>query len=890
MPSWHGSRPRRGCSSARQPETGKTIIAEAALFEALHTGKTAYYTTPLIALTEQKFREMQTAAVRWGYSADDVGLVTGNRRVNPDARILVVVAEILLNRLLHPEAFDFKDVSAVVMDEFHSFNDPERGVVWELSLALLPAHVRLLLLSATVGNTPEFRIWLRQSHGRLIDLVQSTERKIPLTFQWVGDQLLSEQLEEMASGDDQQRRTPALLFCFNRAECWNVAELLKGKSLLADGQKKQLADAIEQWDWSLGAGPKLKPILMRGVGVHHAGLLPKYRRRVEELFQQKLLSVCVCTETLAAGINLPARSVVLTTLMKGPPGKQKVVDPSNAHQMFGRAGRPQFDDAGYVYVLAHEDDVKYARWKQQYDQIPEDARDPQLIQAKKRLKKKMPKHRDGVQYWTEQQFDKLVESPPAKLASRGELPWRLLAYLLTISPEVNKLREFVRKRLLDDAGRERAVEQLHRMLLTLWAAGDIDLQPLPSIELKRERRPLVPTLDELVTSGDQPSNEPATGDGDQSAVAEASSGEAIEDDAFGIGVGDDDRDSDKAAASSEGAIPVSAGDLTGASRSHATEDAEEIDGSAGIEDADDASGPASQGTFGALLQEALQDVVATGTAKGKPGTLSAAAKRLIEQSATKEVEAKVEYVPDRAYPNESLGDLLVFRGVNPLYGRYLTHVLGIASKEERVQAIESVLELPGSLLSQVRVPPPEVMPPGPLARQWLDREIVARGLASHEDLYPKSFEEEDDPLKKFGGPRRRFAIPLADKLRMLFDSEYRGVSGLNITPCWVVGDLLQFHGDFQKYVTSRDLTRQEGLIFRHLLRMILVCEEFAQLTPPGLTANEWQSELREILTSARTPAVVLIPRAPTSCWRTCTSPPTLSTSTKPSSHRCYRRF
>src|SRR5258708_29837330 len=119
---------------------GKTLIAHAALFEALHRNTVAYYTTPLIALTEQKFREMQALAVRWGFKADDVGLVTGNRSVNPNARVLVVVAEILLNRLLHPDGFDFSKVSAVVMDEFHSFADPERGIVWELSLAMLPAH------------------------------------------------------------------------------------------------------------------------------------------------------------------------------------------------------------------------------------------------------------------------------------------------------------------------------------------------------------------------------------------------------------------------------------------------------------------------------------------------------------------------------------------------------------------------------------------------------------------------------------------------------------------------------------------------------------------------------------------------------------------------------
>ncbi len=331
--------------------TGKTVIAEAALFEALHTGKTAYYTTPLIALTEQKFREMQQAAVRWGFPEESVGLVTGNRCVNGDAQVLVVVAEILLNRLLHPEAFDFSRVATVVMDEFHSFADPQRGVVWELSLAMLPPHVRVLLLSATVGNAAEFIVWLSRSLDRKVQLIQSTERKIPLTYQWVGDQLLSEELEVMADGDETTRRTPALVFCFNRDECWSVAEQLKGKSLLADGQQKRLVEHLARHDWSKGAGPKLKQILQRGVGIHHAGILPKYRRVVEDLFQHKLLSVCVCTETLAAGINLPARSVMLTTLMKGPPGEKKLIDPSSAHQMFGRAGRPQFDTHGYVYAL-----------------------------------------------------------------------------------------------------------------------------------------------------------------------------------------------------------------------------------------------------------------------------------------------------------------------------------------------------------------------------------------------------------------------------------------------------------------------------------------------------------------------------------------------------------
>src|SRR6516162_398384 len=393
--------------------TGKTLIAQAALFEALHTGKVAYYTTPLIALTEQKFQEMQASAVRWGFSADDVGLVTGNRRVNPSARILVVVAEILLNRLLHPEGFDFTGVSAVVMDEFHSFADAQRGIVWELTLSMLPAQVRLL--SATVGNAAEFVNWLDRCHGRKVELVESKERKVPLTYKWVPDQFLSEQLVLMAKGDGHTRTTPALVFCFNRDECWSVAEQLKGLPLLSEEQKARLHAEVNKLDWTQGVGPKIRQMLHRGVGVHHAGMLPKYRRVVEDLFQRKLLAAVICTETLASGINLPARSVVLSSLVKGPFGKERLVDASTAHQIFGRAGRPQYDDRGYVFALAHEDDVKILRWKEKYDAIPEDTRDPNLIKAKKLLKRKKPQRSETIQYWTEGQFKQLQAAPPGKL-------------------------------------------------------------------------------------------------------------------------------------------------------------------------------------------------------------------------------------------------------------------------------------------------------------------------------------------------------------------------------------------------------------------------------------------------------------------------------------------
>jgi superfamily II DNA/RNA helicase len=758
--------------------TGKTLIAEAALFEALHTGKRAYYTTPLIALTEQKFREIQDAAVRWGFRAEDIGLVTGNRRLNPDAPVLVVVAEILLNRLLHPGEFGFGEVFAVVMDEFHSFNDPERGAVWELSLAMLPAHVRLLLLSATVGNAVDFVLWLRGSHGRRVQLVQSTDRKVPLQFHWVGDRLLNEQLEAMAEGTEQSHRTPVLLFCFNRSECWSVAEQLKGKSMLREGQKKLVEDAVKHWDWSGGAGPKLKSILLRGVGVHHAGLLPKYRRRVEELFQQKLLSVCVCTETLAAGINLPARSVVLTTLMKGPPEKKKLIDASSAHQMFGRAGRPQFDDQGYVFCMAHEDDVRMARWKVQYDQIPEDTKDPNLIRAKKKLKKKMPKRSPNIQYWNEAQFLKLVEAPPGKLASRGVLPWRLLAYLLMISPDVERLRKFVNRRMMDPRQLEAAQKRLTQMLITLWSQHFIELVPEPP---GVERRPRLIPPGRIHDEG-QPKAD-------------------VEQD-FGDGLPDDDSS------------------LRGGRTDSEVESV-----------ADPASEPPLRGSFGVLLQEALS----AGGPAGTPEVKSRAGQNV----PTEPVGERDEYLPERALPTDRLPILLHFRSVNPLHGMFLIEQLGIADEAERIQALESVLEIPGSVFLDVKAPGPDELPPGPLATNWLDPLLIERGLATAAEIDPLKQDED-----AYGRQRSR-GLLLGDKLQRIFDSEYGNVGPLRTSPVWIAGELLRFGGDFQKLVTSKDLTKQEGIIFRHLLRFILLSGEFANLTPPGVDSGDWRNWLRD---------------------------------------------
>ena len=692
--------------------TGKTLIAEAALFEALRTGQRAYYTTPLIALTEQKLRELQVSVQRWGYSENDVGLITGNRRVNPDAPILVVVAEILFNRLLHDGKFDGERVAAVVMDEFHSFNDPERGVVWELTLGLLPRNVRMLLLSATVGNPYEFVRWLATSHQRRLELVQSNDRKVPLTFHWIGDQLLSDQLEEMAQGDDKTRRTPTLVFCFNRELCWSTAEQLKGKKLLVDGQQAALVEALDGHDWSQGAGPKIRQLLMRGVGVHHAGVLPKYKRIVEDLFQRKLLTVTVCTETLAAGINLPARSVLLPSLLKGPPKKKRLLDASAAHQMFGRAGRPQFDVEGHVYGLAHEDDVKIGRWRTKFDQIPADTKDPGLRKAKKALKKKMPTRRATQQYWEESHFTRLINAEPGKLQSRGALPWRLLAYLLEAIPDITQVRELIRRRLVEGRQQEVGQRELDSMLLTLWRAGYVDLEPEP----------------------------PAT--------------EAVN------AVPDTDR-------------------VTAASLEVPDGSAEEV----------------------------------------KPTPYQAVTVR----------------------PRPELSQLLLFRGTHPLFGVFLIKHLGIADRYERIQAMESVLAMPRSIGPQVWVPGHDELPPGPLATLRLDVQLLQMGLVNPAELSAEHDADDDEETAFDEGGGR--VLTLAEKLRLLFDFEFPSVHGVNTVPVWVAGELLEWGGDFNKYITGKRLQKQEGVIFRHLLRLLLLLGEFSQLTPPDVDSAEWRADL-----------------------------------------------
>lgn len=966
--------------------TGKTLIAEAAVYEALQTGQRMYYTTPLIALTDQKFRELRESAVRWGFSEDDIGLVTGNHKVNPGAKVLVVVAEILFNRLLHPEEFDdFRDVQSVVMDEFHNFNDAERGIVWEFSLALLPQHVRLLLLSATVGNAVQFANWLEYEHHHKLEVVQSDVRKVPLVFQWVGDQTLVEEIQLLCLGNEDERMTPTLVFCFNRDECWRVAEEIRGKELVTPETRSRLMGELGRFDFSQGAGPKLKQILVRGVGVHHAGILPKYRRIVEYLFQQKLLAVCTCTETLSAGINLPARSVVLPSIMKGPAGKQTMLEPGTAHQIFGRAGRPQYDTQGHVFVLAHEDDVEILRWQEKFNRLPADSKDPKILAEKKALKKKQPKRNPNLQYWTEQQFLKLKNAPAGNLESKGLVPWRMLAYMLKASPEVTRLRELVQKRLLFGRKQEAGQKDLDRMLGTLWSAGYVRLEPeppaewfpslprpdvervrpkvshevpaettaentaetlvetsveavqetpqelvaetsaetpkleiqtvkkpdqkkgVPSLEMwkaTRDREKGVPDLNVPKAAKKHVSKPKQTGFGaglfddlmeeppvpgpeeDEVAKRRALKPQALFDVktpvskpaeihktvapapkksmGFGFGLEDEPEPSEdvkpeQKPETKEETKEAPAGDLLAgltfggglvqSAKPKKTSEPAKPAAPAPVQPASEsrpqlAAEPKPQPTAESKLSTPAEPPKPEPEPAKKPWVFVNGA-AVLALSVEKPEEEKPVYLPKRAIPTPEMEPMAQLRGIHPIFGTWILNFLPHADRKERLQAFESILELPSSLGPAIRVPYQEDLPRGRLAVGWLDGRLLDLGLATEAELIALTPAERKE--RREAGLEPVFTLTFAEKLYRLFLHENPLVTDLKVWPCWVAGEVLRFNGKFNQYISAKGLQKQEGMIFRHLLRLVLLLGEFLEVPLPTGDPDEWRGDLEEII-------------------------------------------
>jgi hypothetical protein len=389
--------------------TGKTLMAKAALFRAFHRRESAVYTTPLRALTEEKYRELGA-----DFGEGNVGFATGDYKVNREAPIQVEVAEILWNRIVADKAVAPAEV--VVMDEGHYFNDPERGYVWEQSIIGLDPRVQLVILSATVGHAEKFCQWAEVTRRVPLELIESRERKIPLVHEF-REEMLIETVKGLAHAGD----VPAIVFVFGREQCFEVARLLKScRRFTTDEEKAQVEKLCDEALLPSGAAKELRPLLTHGIGVHHAGILPRYKQLVEQLALERLIKFVVSTETIAAGINLPAKTVVFPSLRKFIKKEPRIITAAEYHQMSGRAGRPQFDDKGLAITLAPEQIVSDLK-KELKDAANRPAFDEMKVKRSVYGRARMDAQKHGDLIWTPELHAELVQGEPAELRSKTKI-------------------------------------------------------------------------------------------------------------------------------------------------------------------------------------------------------------------------------------------------------------------------------------------------------------------------------------------------------------------------------------------------------------------------------------------------------------------------------------
>ncbi|MBA3394792.1 MAG: DEAD/DEAH box helicase [Deltaproteobacteria bacterium] len=389
--------------------TGKTLMAKAALHAAMGRGQRAIYTTPLRALTEEKYRELCA-----DFGDENVGFATGDYKVNREAPIQVEVAEILWNRIVADKHVSPAEI--VVMDEGHYFNDPERGYVWEQSIIGLDPRTQLVILSATVGRPEQFCHWVELTRRIPMALVESRERKVPLTHEFREDMMI-ETVRELAHKGD----VPAIIFVFGREQCFEVARLIKScRRFTTDEEKAKVEAMCDEALLPSGAAKELRPLLAHGIGIHHAGILPRYKQLVEALAVERLIKFVVSTETIAAGINLPAKTVVFPSLRKFIKQQVRLVTAAEYHQMSGRAGRPQFDDRGLAITLAPEEIVSELK-KELKDAAKRPAYDESKVKKGVYNRAKSDAQRKGDIVWTPEIHAELVAGEPAELRSRTKI-------------------------------------------------------------------------------------------------------------------------------------------------------------------------------------------------------------------------------------------------------------------------------------------------------------------------------------------------------------------------------------------------------------------------------------------------------------------------------------
>ena len=373
--------------------SGKSLVATGAIYATLASGGRSYYTAPIKALVSEKFFAL--CAV---FGAGQVGMLTGDAAVNADAPIIACTAEVLANIALR-EGAD-ADIALVVMDEFHFYGDPDRGWAWQVPLLELP-RAQFLLMSATLGDVGFIRADLTRRTGRETAEVGGVERPVPLFYSYATTPIHETIQELLDTG-----QAPIYLVHFSQAAALERAQALMSVNVASKAEKAEIAGAIGGFRFTSGFGATLSRMVRHGIGVHHAGMLPKYRRLVEQLAQAGRLKVICGTDTLGVGINVPIRTVVFTALSKYDGTRTRLLNAREFHQIAGRAGRAGYDTVGTVVVQAPDHEVENLK---QFAKVADDPK-----KRRKLVRRKVP---EGMVPWSATTMDRLVAASPEPLRS-----------------------------------------------------------------------------------------------------------------------------------------------------------------------------------------------------------------------------------------------------------------------------------------------------------------------------------------------------------------------------------------------------------------------------------------------------------------------------------------
>ncbi|MCA1712724.1 MAG: DUF3516 domain-containing protein [Actinobacteria bacterium] len=446
--------------------SGKSLVAVGAHFAALARKERSFYTAPIKALVSEKF-----FALIEMFGAHNVGMMTGDAAVNAGAPIICCTAEILANLALRAGADT--DAGIVVMDEFHFYAEPDRGWAWQVPLLELP-RAQFLLMSATLGDVTRFEKELTERTGRGTTVVSGVERPVPLYFSYVLTPL-HETLEELLG----THGAPVYVVHFTQQAAVERAQALMSINVCTREEKDRIAELIGGFRFTAGFGPSLSRLVRHGIGVHHAGMLPKYRRLVELLAQAGLLKVICGTDTLGVGINVPIRTVLFTALAKYDGVSQRTLKAREFHQIAGRAGRAGFDTVGNVVVQAPEHDVENAK------RVAKAGDDPKKLRKVER--KKPP---EGFVSWNEQTHTRLVGASPETLTSSFGISHSMVLNVLQRSGDGSAaLRELIGRSHGSEEAKERLVAQALEILEGLESSEIVERDPDGNLRLTVELQP-----------------------------------------------------------------------------------------------------------------------------------------------------------------------------------------------------------------------------------------------------------------------------------------------------------------------------------------------------------------------------------------------------------------